>query len=74
MAPADAFDRMPSWVTLVCFGSVDSGANVLELILHRHADRHRAVFDQLGLDLSCSLQIDLSRVSIAALAPTTHFL
>lgn len=70
VAPAEAFDCVAAWlVPLVCGRFVDSGADALHLRVDRHADDHRAVFDELGLDFSGSSQSDVR----GSFASTAHF-
>lgn len=70
VAPADALDRMASFrSTLACLRFVDAGSDVEQMFVDGYADCHRALLNQVGLDLCGSSQ----SVDVPELARAAHF-
>lgn len=68
VAPADALDCMASFrSTLACLRLVDAGSDVEEMFVDGYADCHRALLNQVGLDLcGCGQSVDVSELARAA--------
>lgn len=70
VAPADALDSMASFrSTLACLRLVDAGSDVEKMFVDGYADCHRALLDQVGLDLCGGGQ----SVDVPELARAAHF-